>query len=123
MNELFWLECELKSACSGQIYRRKKVNYDIDEVTLRSGPYRLVKSDGRTFCDADRANNNEIRSVFDSAKMHMRIRSYNTTFYCTIQLYILIPISVSQSDRSIHCTILYNYCTVPSAISVYIAPR
>ena len=49
MNELFWLECELKSVCSGQICRRRKVNYDIDEETLRTGCYGPGKTNGRAF--------------------------------------------------------------------------
>ena len=85
----FWLECELKRACFGQICRRRKVNYEINEVTLRNGCYRPVKYDGRTFFYADRAHIDEINDAFDGLNLSMLRRLYNITFGVILYSYIV----------------------------------
>ena len=77
MNELFWLECELKSTCSGQICRRRKVNYEIDEVTLRPVCYGPIMSDGRTLFDA-------VRTYIDENMTPLTARNCTCAEHCTI---------------------------------------
>ena len=85
----FWLECELKRACFGQICRRRKVNYEINEVTLRNGCYRPVKYDGRTLFDTDSAYIYEMYDAFDVPNLCMRRRLYNITFGVILYSYIV----------------------------------
>ena len=80
MNELFWLQCKLERAYFGQICRRRKVNHEIDEVTLRNGCDRPVKYDGRTLFGAVRAYIDEMDDAFDGLNLHMRRTPYNITF-------------------------------------------